>query len=391
MGHRLGRLWNGLASLPPALLATSEQWEQLAVSEEALVDAAGHSGGIRHHIPRLRSLVLESEFDSEQALVDTDLDTLAVRALSPVLTFENARSLEHVELEHINSTVLSLPWSQLKSLTMSWVGNTRACLFILRETTCLENLTLRDLGGDELPDEGTHLRLDRLRSLIISEFAGQDMFFRRTTSYTAVLVNRLVVPALVTLSVEIFYANLVDAVRNMLIRSAPRMEGFQLIVPVLSAECRHLHQLLPASPPAWLDKLVLESVAWGALPAALRSLTVGFTHRIRHLCLKMPLKDAPIADLYLLKSTVDTKNPTPREFEWNDETQIIHLELVVSKDHDPEEEDSTVGEKGSDSDSELEEIFALVASPNGPQITIRGLPMESSLRSSPLLYSIGDD
>ncbi|KAF7306248.1 F-box domain-containing protein [Mycena indigotica] len=234
----------GPESLLPALLAMSDQWEKMDVCEEALLDAALHSGGARHSLARLRRLAYRTlDSDPDGRLLNDDFD--ASVTFSPLLILENAPSLEHVELVGMNSTILSLPWAQLRSLTLSYVGvNTVACLFILRKAPLLENLTLLELEGYAPLNDATKLQLDHLRSLTVVAQTNSDH-----RANTVALLSLLVVPALTQLSVEILYADIVLAIRELLIRSAPRLENFKLTINVFLGSSQHLRRLLPMSPP----------------------------------------------------------------------------------------------------------------------------------------------
>ncbi|KAJ7058706.1 hypothetical protein C8F01DRAFT_1146987 [Mycena amicta] len=167
--------------LLPLLTATATQWCKLEVF--ATNNRPGFSD-IRGRLSRLRSLKLWRNWDEE-------LDY-------PISSFEDAPLLTDVELFDLAENWVTLPWAQLRSLTLEYDTPTdpAAILRILRQTTQLKTLQLRVLGQPLDYASVPELRLEQLSTLTLR-------WWPRTFHATRPWLKILTAPALSYLTTDI--------------------------------------------------------------------------------------------------------------------------------------------------------------------------------------------
>ncbi|KAJ7058833.1 hypothetical protein C8F01DRAFT_1147353 [Mycena amicta] len=303
----------------PFLIASAAQWStlQLHGAPQRL-----HWTRIRGRLARLRKLKL--------------WDYPTTHNNDPLtITSEEAPMLMEVELVDVHSSMVSLPWAQLKTLALYYHGSRSSedCLRFLRQTPNIETLNLRipeDFPRRYFPE----LRLKSLRTLTL-EWSDSNS--------AVVFMHLLAAPALVDLTIDICHKDVVFAVAGMLLRSKCGGKMRSLTVKTNGGYIGHFANILEHIP--FLEKLSVTQVAWDQLKTLFgvfllpRGDSSTLPTRIRHLHLE----------------PVPGRIPYP---------EIASFVSARTQQTDPEEREQAKVLAAAES------LRRMAASPGGPEISI---------------------
>ncbi|KAK7048880.1 F-box domain-containing protein [Favolaschia claudopus] len=195
--------YNDLLSVLAPLIPHRDRWEHLDLTLKSTQPLSSIQGSL----PLLKSFTIH--FNSSISDDDSVVNLHDLPLLSTV-------ALDDFKIPHV-----SLPWSQLTSLTLSWIYPEH-CMSILRKTTHLERCTLRlwIQDEDEPQNDFVDLLLPRLDTLEIDADDGVHVD----------LIQYLVAPALHSLCLpESFLgSNPIDSLKSCISRSGCHLGELQV-------------------------------------------------------------------------------------------------------------------------------------------------------------------
>ncbi|KAJ7058829.1 hypothetical protein C8F01DRAFT_1147345 [Mycena amicta] len=253
-----------------------------------------------------------------------------------------------VELVDVHSSMVSLPWAQLKTLALYYHGSRSSedCLRLLRQTPNIETLHLRipeDFPRRYFPE----LRFKSLRTLTLEW----------SDSNSAVAFMKLfAAPALVDLTIDICHKDVVFAVAGMLLRSKCGEKMRFLTVKTNGGYTGHFANILEHIP--FLEKLsVTQLKTLLAVISLPRGDSSTLPTRIRHLHLEAVAGRIPYPEI---ASFVSART---QQTDLEDSTGLRGFEFhIPSGDPEEREQDKVL--------SAAESLRRMAASPGGPEISI---------------------
>ncbi|KAJ7057925.1 hypothetical protein C8F01DRAFT_1371386 [Mycena amicta] len=241
----------------PRLALQSDQWEEFECEIVEPTDFPTHL--VHGKIPSLQSLTL---------LGDTDFINDPLNVDGHISAFSDAPALQKVHLLYVPFEIISLPWTQLRKLTLT--GHQPSdCVEILRHTPNLRTLVLRHLDIEYDATRPPTVCLDSLRKLTIIGEEGID----------CEIIDFLTLPALKDLRIlmpdaEERYSHLSQFVR----RSACTLES--ITVTDISDDLHDngvvLSTFLGLTPT--VTALTLTDVSWASLRSFVHRMCIDNSH-----------------------------------------------------------------------------------------------------------------